>query len=108
MRVFLLSAKLAKRGSITARSDKSDDKKDVSKPGKESTKTIKAEKSTTTVNQDKDKDGKQSKSRRMTRDQSSGEKKNDPSPPKTPSGRRASKADCRSKAVLHIVILKIN
>jgi hypothetical protein len=63
--------------------------------GKESTKTMKAEKSTTAVNQDKEKDVKQTKSKKTSREQLSGEKKNDPSPPKTPGGRRLSKADAR-------------
>jgi hypothetical protein len=72
--------------------------------GKESTKTIKAEKSTTSVNQDKEKDGKQTKSKKTSREQLSGEKKNDPSPPKTPGGRRLSKADARG---IHAFLLNM-
>ncbi|CAB3995944.1 androglobin-like isoform X3 [Paramuricea clavata] len=81
---------LTKRGSITARSDKSDDKKDTSKLAKDTTKTLKAEKST--LNQDKD--TKQSKSKKLSRDQSN-EKKNDPTTPNKTGGRRMSKADVR-------------
>jgi hypothetical protein len=93
------SPKLAKRGSITARSDKSDDKKDTSKLAKDTTKTLKAEKST--VNQDKD--TKQSKSKKLSRDQSS-EKKNDPTTPNKTGGRRMSKADVRGMMIVKSIV----
>ena len=93
IRLLYFPPKLNKRGSITTPSDKSDDKKEVSKPTKDTTKTLKTEKSATTLIQDKD--SKQSKTKKMSKDQSS-EKKSDPtSPNKTPGGRRLSKADVR-------------
>ena len=92
--------KLNKRGSITARSDKSDDKKEVSKPGKDTTKTLKTEKSSTTLNQDKD--TKQGKTKKMSKDQLN-EKKSDPTlPNKTPGGRRMSKADVRGTVIIEV------
>ena len=71
---------------------------------KESTKTVKAEKSIPTLNQDKEKDTKQTRTKKMSRDQSN-EKKNDlTSPSKTPGGRRLSKADVRG----NIKVCKLN
>jgi hypothetical protein len=53
------------------------------------------------VNQDKDKDAKQSKAKKSSKEQLSSEKKNDPtSPNKTAGGRRMSKADVRGNIFL--------
>ncbi|XP_028410021.1 androglobin-like isoform X2 [Dendronephthya gigantea] len=84
---------LTKQGSITARSDKSDDKKDVPKATKDAgVKPIKSERSSTTLSQDKDKDVKQNKTKKMSKDLTN-EKKNDQS--KNPAGRRMSKVDVK-------------